>query len=141
MNAHIIKHFQATASAKIAETYNQESPYVTLLKPASYPSNPWYEAGAGATELEQEDISVADSAIKAVFVDGLKMTVNQVAAHAHTKQKNSLQPILAMTLARHLPVENIGDLYDQWLEGTRLFPFRSSQGEYGNVFTSFLRDT
>lgn len=30
------------------------------------------------TRLDQEDTSVADSAIKAVFLDGLKMTVNRV---------------------------------------------------------------
>lgn len=68
------------AAAKIAAAYDQDSPYVTLLKPASYP-NPWYRTGAGAkkmSRLDQEDISVADSAINAVFVDGLRMTMNQV---------------------------------------------------------------
>lgn len=38
-----------------------------------------------------------------------------------------------MTLARHLPVEDVGRLYDEWLEGTREFPFtplKNNNGEY-----------
>lgn len=60
MNIHIIKHFQANGGAKTVEAYDEESPYVTLLKPDSYP-NPWYRAGAKETTLDQEEISVADS--------------------------------------------------------------------------------
>jgi hypothetical protein len=73
MNAHILKHLQPSGAPAV-QAYDPDSPYITLLKPASYP-NPWYRAGAASKKL---DISVADSAIKAVFVDGLKMTVNQV---------------------------------------------------------------
>lgn len=53
------------------------------------------------------------------------MTVKQIVAHAHTKQKNSFQPILAMTLARYLPGtwKNTGDLYDEWLKRTQEFAY------------------
>lgn len=61
MNAHIIKHFQANGGTNAVEAYDEESPYVTLLKPASYP-NPWCRTGAKKT-LDEEEISIADSAI------------------------------------------------------------------------------
>jgi hypothetical protein len=53
------------------------------------------------------------------MIDGYQI----VAAHAHTKKKKNLQPLLAITLARYVDVSDIGDFYNEWLQASKVFAF------------------
>ncbi|KAH8090869.1 hypothetical protein HD553DRAFT_347327 [Filobasidium floriforme] len=124
MDGFIKAHYQRDVNG--TEAYNSESPYITLLKPASYPPNPWaiaIDAKQQSTHSLRSQVEAGDHAIKSLFVDDLKMDIKQVAAHAHTKKKNCLQPLLAITLARYVDCSDIGDFYDEWLQASKVFAF------------------
>lgn len=77
--------------SKMIHVVNRPSPYLTLLKPRSFPPNPW--ATTEETTGIQETIGQqGDRAIKAIFVDDSGMNVNQVAAFAHTERKTYIHP-------------------------------------------------